>query len=152
MELARVCIDLESWGVPHIHGIVQQLSALVAHQHHLEIPVLAPTVPKLVGLVSFTLVQIPQFAATDIQKRLGTASRKLLTHYVKCQVQYLYVPPFRCGVDFVLYCNRQGEKLSQMVRQAILTPNWLKAKLPRDIRSVRPLPCLYCRTGPSHSM
>ena len=32
---------------------------------------------------------------------------------------------------------RQGDKLSQMVRQAILTPNWLKAKLPRDVRPVR---------------
>jgi len=27
-----------------------------------------------------------------------------------------------------------------MVRQAILTPNWLKAKLPRDIRPVRASP------------
>jgi hypothetical protein len=51
----------------------------------------------------------------DLQKRLAHVSRKLLAHYVKCQ----------------------GDKLSQMVRQAILTPNWLKAKLPRDIRPVR---------------
>jgi hypothetical protein len=33
MELARVCVELESWGVAHIQGIVQQLSALVAHHH-----------------------------------------------------------------------------------------------------------------------
>jgi hypothetical protein len=90
MELARVCVELESWGIAHIQGIVQQLSALIAHHQHAEIP----------------------FAVADLQKRLVHTSRKLLTHYVKCQ----------------------GDKLSQMVRQAILTPNWLKAKLPRDVR------------------
>lgn len=41
MELARVCVDLETWSVPHVQGIVQQLSALVTH--HPEIPVISLT-------------------------------------------------------------------------------------------------------------
>jgi hypothetical protein len=42
MELARVCVELESWGIAHIQGIVQQLSALIAHHQHAEIPVRTP--------------------------------------------------------------------------------------------------------------
>ncbi len=42
------------------------------------------------------------------------SSRKLLAYYVKCQ----------------------GSKISQMIRKAILTPNWLKAKEPREVRQV----------------